>query len=621
MWPSAPTRRRRGKSSPMTARNGYVARMSYSVSDFVVDRLCAWGVERIYGYSGDGINGVVGALGRNEDRIRFIQPRHEEMGAFMACAEAKYTGRTGVCLATSGPGAIHLLNGLYDAKKDHTPVVALVGQKERFALGSDFQQEVDLVPLFRDVCRYVHMASVPAQVRTLIDQAFRIAQAERAVTAIVLPADLQNEAYEEAPRKHGMTLTGVGYRPPVIVPTNYDLEAAARILNEGKKVAMLVGAGALEAGEEVMQVAETLGAGVAKALLGRTVIDDELPYCVGSIGLLGTEPSWTLMKECDTLLMVGTSFPYSEFLPSEGQAKAVQIDLRADRLNLRYPCDVPLQGGARATLMALLPLLEKKADRAWQERIAGEVAHWWKVLEGRAYSSARPINPQRLFWELSPRLPGDAILASDSGSVANWFARDLKLRRTMKASLSGGLATMIPGVPYAIAAKMAFPERVAIGFIGDGAMQMLGNNGLITAGKYWKTWKDPRLVIAVLNNRDLTQVTWEQRVMEGEPKFGGSQELPLFDFARYAELCGLRGITVTEPEAIAPAWDEALAADRPVVLDVHTDPDVSPLPPHITFEQARNFLFSILKGDPSSPHQITQSIKGKLESWLPGSTS
>jgi pyruvate dehydrogenase (quinone) len=593
--------------------------MGQTASDFLVNRLHEWGVRRIFGYPGDGINGVIGALDRAKDKIGFVQVRHEEMAAFMACAHAKFTGEVGVCLATSGPGAIHLLNGLYDALMDHQPVVAIVGQQATIGLGADFQQEVDLGSLFKDVARhYVAMASTPAQIRHLLDRAMRIAKAERTVTCIILPNDVQEmDAVEEAPRRHGASFTGVGYSEPQVIPTEDDLRKAARVLNQGERVAMLVGAGALGATDEVMEVAELLGAGVAKALLGKAALPDDLPYVTGSIGLLGTKPSWDLMMECDTLLMVGSGFPYSEFLPKPGDARGVQIDIKPRMLSLRYPMEVSLHGHSRETLQLLVPLLKRKADRSWRQKIEGWTKDWWEVLDARAMNEADPINPQRVFWELSPRIPDRAILTCDSGSAANWYARDLKIRRGMMASLSGNLATMGPAVPYAIAAKFAHPERPVIAMVGDGSMQMNGINELITIEKYWREWADPRLVVLVLYNHDLNQVTWEQRAFAGDPKFVGSQQLPDFPFARYAELLGLDGVTMTRAEDVAPAWDAALAADRPVVIEAHTDPEVPPIPPHITFDQAKAYWRAFLKGDPERWDMLRGSLKEMVESYLP----
>jgi pyruvate dehydrogenase (quinone) len=596
--------------------------MANTVGDFLLSRLSEWGVRRIYGYPGDGINGVLGALGRAGDRFEFIQARHEEMAAFMACGHAKFTGEVGVCLATSGPGAVHLLNGLYDAKLDHQPVVAIVGQQARAGLGGNYQQEIDLVALFKDVCHeYVQMATEPAQVRHLVDRAMRIAAAERTPTCLILPNDLQEEdAVEAPPRAHGTVHSGVGdgYRSPSVVPDAPDLQRAAEVLNAGERVAMLVGQGALHAAPEVTEIADLLGAGVAKALLGKAALPDDLPWVTGSIGLLGTKPSWDLMTECDTLLMVGSSFPYSEFLPEEGQARGVQIDLDGRMLGIRYPMEVNLVGDSARTLRALIPLLERKTDRSWREKIESEVADWWEVMERRAHEGANPINPQRVFWELSQRLPDRAILAADSGSAANWYARDLRLREGMMGSLSGTLATMGCGVPYAIGAKLAHPDRPVIALVGDGAMQMNGNAELLTIAKYMDRFTDPRLVILVLHNNDLNQVTWEQRAMEGDPKYEASQELPEFPYARYAEMIGLRGIRVDDPDRIGAAWDEALAADRPVVLEAITDPEVPPLPPHITLAQAKALTSALAHGDPARREIIKQSAKEKLQEILPG---
>lgn len=593
--------------------------MSKQVSDFIINRLSAWGIKRIYGYPGDGINGIMGALDRAKDSMDFIQVRHEEMAAFMACAHAKFTGEVGVCMATSGPGAIHLLNGLYDAKLDHQPVVAIVGQQARLSLGGSYQQEIDLISLYKDVAgEYVHMMTEPGQARQMIDRAIRIAKTLRTVTCIIVPNDVQElDAIEAPPKKHGSVFTGVGHSVEKPVPPESELKKAADVLNSGKKVAMLIGAGAIGAEKEVKEIAELLGAGVAKALLGRAALPDDLPYVTGAIGLLGTKPSWDLMMDCDTLLMIGSSFPYSEFLPDEGQAKAVQIDIDGRMVSLRYPMDVNLVGDSKETLKALLPMIEYKEDRSWRKEIENNIDEWWKVIEAKAMNEAKPINPQRVFWELSPRLPDNCIITADSGSSANWFARNLKIREGMKASLSGTLATMCPGVPYTIAAKFAYPDRVAIALVGDGAMQMLGNNGLITISKYWKRWSDPRLVILVLNNGDLNQVTWEQRVMTGNPEFTGSQNLPEFPYAKYAELLGLKGIKVDDPEKLAAAWDEALSADRPVVLEAVVDPDVPTIPPHVTFDQMVKFTKTVFKGDAREKGIISQTFKDVIEEYLP----
>jgi pyruvate dehydrogenase (quinone) len=593
--------------------------MAQTVGDFFWQRLYDWGVRRVYGYPGDGINGLLGALDRFDGKIEFVQARHEEMAAFMASAHAKFTGELGVCLATSGPGASHLITGLYDARLDHMPVLAIAGQQARTAVGSHYQQELDLVSMFKDVAgAFVQQAMVPGQVRHLIDRAVRVAVSERRVTALVFPNDLQDMPYEDPPRKHGSVFSGIGYRVPKIVPYQQDIQAAADVLNAGKKVAILVGAGALHATDEVIAVADRLGAGAAKALLGKAALPDALPWVTGSIGLLGTKPSYDMMMECDTLLMIGSGFPYSEFLPKEGQARGVQIDIKPDMLSIRYPMDVNLTGDSVETLRELLPLLEQKTDPSWRQGIERNVAEWWETLESRAMHSADPVNPQRVTWELSPRLPDRAIITSDSGSCANWFARDIKIRRGMMCSLSGGLASMGAAVPYAIAAKLAYPDRPVIALVGDGAMQMNNMAELITVAKYWKDWSDPRWVVCVFNNQDLNQVTWEQRVQEGDPKFEASQQIPDFPYHKFAELIGLKGIFVDNPDRMGSAWDEALASDRPVVLEVRTDPNVPPLPPHITVAQAKAFMSTLLQGDPDQGSVLVNSAKEVLSGIIPG---
>lgn len=584
-----------------------------TVSDFVLDRLGQWGVQRMFGYPGDGINGLIGAFGRN-DTLEFVQTRHEEGAAFMACAHAKFTGQVGVCMATSGPGAIHLLNGLYDAKMDHQPVVAIVGQQARSALGGDYQQEVDLVNLFKDVAHeFVHMVTSPLQARHMVDRAMRIALERRSVVCLIFPNDVQDlEAVPVPPREHGTVHTGIGVTSHAAVPPEAALANAADLLNRGERVAMLVGAGALSAGAEVRAVAERLGAGVAKALLGKAVLPDALPYVTGAIGLLGTQPSWEMMNECDTLLMVGTSFPYAEFLPKEGQARAVQIDVDGRQLSLRYPVEVGLVGDARLTLEALLPRLEPKSSNSWRERIEKSVRRWRETVMARAMVEAKPVNPQRPFLELSSRLPPHSIITCDSGSAANWYARDVQLDEGMMASVSGGLASMGCGVPYAVAAKLAYPGRPVIALVGDGAMQMLGINELITIAHRWKDWSDPTLVVLVLNNGDLNLVTWEQRVMGGDPRIAASQWLPEFSYADYGRMLGLEGIRVTSPDEVGPAWDRALAAGRPAVLEVVTDPEMPPLPPHVSMKQFGAYMTALRKETGAAG---TAALRATIKQW------
>lgn len=586
--------------------------MTRLTSDFFVERLKAWGVTRIYGYSGDGINGVLGALQRVEgtdDGIEFIQVRHEEMAAFMATAHAKFTGELGVCLSTGGPGATHLITGLYDAKSDHVPVLAIAGQAERTVRGASYQQELNLDRLFADVADFVQEAVAPAQLRHLVDRGVRVATARNGVTVLVLPKDLQDEPWEEPERAHGFTRSGPGYSAPRVVPQEADLRRAAAVLNAGRKVAILIGAGARGAADEVVATAERLGAGVAKALLGKDVLPDDLPFVTGAVGLLGTRPSSDMMEGCDTLLMIGTGFPWAEFLPAEGQARAVQIDIAPEMLGLRYPVEVNLHGDAAETLRALLPLLDHQADRGWQQGIAAGMEEWRETLKGRAMAAAAPVNPQRVVYEMSPRLPADAIVTSDSGSCANWYARDWQVKRGQRGSLSGGLASMGAAVPYAIAAKFAQPTRPVVALVGDGAMQMNNMAELITVQKYWRRWADPRLIVCVFNNEDLNEVTWEQRIMEGNPRFPTTQSLPDVPYARFAEMLGLTGIFVDQAGDLGAAWDRALAADRPVVLEVKTDPDVAPLPPHVTLEQAKAFVSFMAKGDRGAGRVIADTAR------------
>ena len=591
--------------------------MSKTVGDFLIERLHTWGVRRIFGYPGDGVNGVLAALERAKGKIEFVQVRHEEMAAFMASAYAKFTGELGVCLSTGGPGATHLLTGLYDAKLDHMPVLAIAGQAPRAVRGGHYQQELNLDRMFMDVAEYVCELEVAPQLRHMVDRGLRIALSRRGVAVLVLPGDLQEEPYEEPPQKHGAIRSGPGYAQPVIVPQEQDLRRAAEALNAGRKVAILIGAGAMEAADEVIEAAELLGAGVAKALLGKAALPDDLPFVTGCIGLLGTKPSYEMMQSCDTLLMVGSGFPYSEFLPKDGQARGVQIDIDASMLSLRYPMEVSLHGDAGTTLRALIPMLERKADRSWRDGIEKGMAEWWRTLEHRAMQPANPINPQRVAWELSPRLPADAIITSDSGSCANWFARDLKIRRGMMCSLSGGLASMGAAVPYGIAAKFAYPGRPVIAMVGDGAMQMNNMAELITVAKYWKDWENGRWICCVFNNEDLNQVTWEQRVMEGFPKFEATQTLPNVPYHRFAELIGLKGLYCDDPHHVADCWKEALASEIPVVLEFKTDPEVPPLPAHISFEQAKHFMQTLLHGDPDEAALIKGTARQVFSGVLP----
>jgi len=593
--------------------------MSDTVADVLLTRLREWGVEQVFGYPGDGINGLLAAWQRAGDKPQFVQARHEEMAAFEAVGFAKFSGSFGVCAATSGPGAIHLLNGLYDAKLDHVPVVAIVGQTERSAMGGAYQQEVDLLSLFKDVCSdYVQMCTVPEQLPNLIDRAIRIALSEGAPTCLIFPSDVFDLKYTAPGHAFKQVPSSLGLERARAVPEESAVRSAADLLNAGEKVAMLVGQGARDCVEELTEVADLLGAGAAKALLGKDVLPDDLPWVTGSIGLLGTTASWRLMQDCDTLLTVGSNFPYTQFLPDLDQARAIQIDRSGKWIGMRYPYELNVVGDAKATLQALIPLLHRKTDRSWRERVEEHVANWWTTVQRTAMTDADPVNPMRIFSELSQRMPADAIISADSGSSANWYARYLKFAAGVRGSLSGTLATMGNAVPYAIGAKWAHPDRPAIAFVGDGAMQMNNMAELITIAKYWQQWTDPRLIVAVLHNDDLNQVTWEMRAMQDMPKFESSQTLPDVDYAAFARGLGLHGENIDDAAQLGGAWDRALAADRPTVLDVRCDPDVPPIPPHATFDQAKSLMKAVIGGDEDAAGFIKQGIKQKAQQYLPG---
>ncbi|MEU4602080.1 thiamine pyrophosphate-requiring protein [Kribbella sp. NPDC023972] len=585
-----------------------------TVGDYLLERLRAWQVDTVFGYPGDGINGILAAWTQTDEGPHFVQSRHEEMSAFQAVGYAKFTGRVGVCMATSGPGAIHLLNGLYDAKLDHVPVVAIVGQTSRSAMGGSYQQEVDLHSLFKDVAsEYVETVNVPEQLPNVLDRAIRTALARSAPTAIIVPSDVQELEYSPPPHAFKMVPSSLGFAAAVEVPDEEALQRAANILNSGEKVAILVGQGARGARRELEVVADLLNAGVAKALLGKDVLSDYLPYVTGSIGLLGTRPSWELMQGCDTLLTVGSSFPYSQFLPEFGQARAVQIDADPTMIGMRYPYEVNLVGDAGATLRELTPYLVQKEDRSWRAGIEENVQRWWEVMAAAAQVEADPVNPQRLFSEFSERLPDDCIVVADSGSAADWYARQLRFNDTTHGSLSGTLATMGSAVPYAIGAKVGHPGKPVVAFSGDGAMQMNGLAELITIKRYWQEWSDPRLVIAVLHNNDLNQVTWEMRSLQGAPKFPDSQTLPSVDYAAFARSVGLAAMTVRSGAELASAWGTALAADRPTLLDVHCDPDVPPIPPHASWDQIQKTAKSLWRGDEDRWGVLKEGVKTKLQ--------
>jgi len=582
-----------------------------TVSDFIIDRLIAWDLHRYYGFPGDGIGGFDGALGRAEKEGKdfvYIRPTHEEMAAFMATAHAKFTGEVGVCMATSGPGAAHLVNGLYDAKGDNQPVLAIVGQQARVALGSDFQQELNLERLFSDVAEFVETVTTPMQAQMVIDKAIRVARAHRGPSVVILPADVQNLEMEEPGPAHWVSRSGIGFASPRFVPTSDDLERAAEVLNAGSKVALLVGQGAMDATDEVIAVAERLGAGIVTALLGKAVVPADVPFHTQQLGLLGSRPSYDMMQECDTLFMIGTNFPYGEFLPPTGQARAVQLDMSPAHLGIRYPTEVNLWGDAGATLAALLPLLHQTEDLSWQQGIVEAMRAWDAETERVAMAEADPVNPRRVFHSLNAHLPERAIVTADAGSTADWYGHHIRLRRGQMGNLSGRLATMLAAMPYAMAAKFAHPDRPVVCTIGDGAFQMLGMNGLLTVKRHWHEWADPTFVVLVLHNDDLNQVSWEMREA-GDPRWDTAQLVEPMDYAEYARLLGFAAITVDHPDQIDAAWDRAFAADRPVLLDVHVDRNVPPLPAHISLEQAKGVARAVLHGDPERGRVVVEGAR------------
>jgi pyruvate dehydrogenase (quinone) len=502
-------------------------------------------------------------------------------------------------------------------------VLAIVGQQKRHSAGGHDQQEVDLPVLFKGVGGFVSTVMDQYAARHIVDRAVKSALEERRPAIIIVPEDVQEAEYSDPPRQHGSVFTSVAWNQPHMVPDDELLHRAADVLNAGEKVAILVGQGAKKAAREVAHVADLLGAGVAKALLGKDVLPDTMPFVTGALGLLGTEPSHKMMMNCDTLLMIGTSFPYAEWLPPEGKAKCVEIDIDGSLLGVRYPVDVPLKGDSRDTLQALIPLLQRKEDRRWQDLIRTEIATWWDVLDDRAHQKGDPINPQLVFAELNSRLPDNVIMTSDSGSATNWWARHIQMREGMLASLSGTLATMLPGVPYAIGAKFAYPERPVIGFTGDGAFSMLGMNELLTVKRYADRLlsKNPTLIFTVLVNEDLNQVSYEQRVLSADPKNPMTQTVPYVPAADWARLLGFEGIKVDKPHEIGPAWDRALAADRPALLEFVTDPQIPPLPPHVRPQMLEKTLKGLAQGDEDAVGIGLKGFKGKwaeLKEHVPG---
>ena len=583
-----------------------------TVSDFVIDRLLEWGVDHIFGFPGDGIGAFDGALGRADAAdlpLKYIRPTHEEICALMATSYAKWTGKLGVCAATSSPGAFHMLNGLYDAQMDNQPVVAIVGQQALETLGTAYQQESNLERTFADVAAYVQTIVTPAQAQVVIDRACRIALTHRQPCVIVIPHDVQKMKREDAPDKMDVSRSSPAPTSIKITPPLDELMRAADLLKSGKRIAFMVGAGALGATDEVLELARKTGAGIMTALRGKDIIPGDVEFNCEQLGLLGSLPSLQMTQECDTFVMIGSNYPYSGYLPKTGQAHGIQIDLRPGQLGVRYPMEVNLWGDAKATLQALLPLVPQTEDLSFQKKVSEGRRQWDGIMHDLAYDQADPINPRRVFYEMNERLPDGAIVTCDAGSTADWYGHHVRLKKGMRGDLSGRLATMLAAMPYAVSAKFAFPDKPVVCTIGDGAFQMLGMNELITVKKYQHLWPNKQLVVMVLHNDDLTQVSWEMRTEDGNPRWEGSQAIQTVDYAAYAEMLGFKGITVTDPDKIGEAWDAAFAHDGLTLLDVHTDKNVPPLPPHISFEFARNTGEALLKGDPDEKGVIAASVK------------
>lgn len=565
--------------------------MARTAADILIEQLIAWNVREIFGLPGDGINGVMEALRKKQDQIRFVHVRHEESAAFMACAYAKYTGKLGVCLATSGPGGIHLLNGLYDAKLDGQPVLAITGHAFHDLIDTHTQQDVDLDRLFADVTVYNARVMGCAHVRNVTDLACRTALNYRGVAHLNIPTDIQDQEEDERSKRNVPNHTSLKQARSARLPDERDLARAAEILNAGKKVAILVGQGALGASEQVIAVAERLSAPIVKALLGKAVVPDDCPYTTGGVGLLGTKASQEALEECDTLLIAGSSFPYIEFYPAPGKARAVQIDVDPTRIGLRYPVDVGVVADCKKALEALLPLLERKRDGDFLKAAQKEMKKWSELMEKRSTRHDKPMKPQVVAWELGKRLANDAIISCDSGTIATWFARQIPAKQGQKHSLSGTLATMANGLPYTIAAQIAFPERQCVGFVGDGGFTMLMGE-FATAVKY----KLPIKIVIVKNNT-LGQIKWEQMVFLGNPEYGC--DLNPIDFVGFARACGGTGFRIEDPKDCGRILDEALRTKGPVIVEAVVDPHEPPMPPKVKAEQAEKLAKALAKGTPN----------------------
>ena len=588
-----------------------------NVSDFVIQRIREWGVSRVFAFPGDGIGEFDGALGRAEREgtgLDYIRPTHEEICSLMATAHAKFTGEVGVCIATSSPGAFHMLNGLYDAKMDNQPVVAIVGQQGLNALGTFNQQQSNLERSLADVAVYVQTIVSAEQAQAAVDTAFRTARIHLGPAVIILPHDVQGLEMPKLTPTNWVSRSSAVAPSTRITPPMADIRAAADIINAGVKVTFLVGHGSNGATDEVLTAAGLAGAGIITTLRAKQVIPSDVPFHSQQVGLLGSLPSVHQMSGCDTLVMLGTNYPYGQFLPPSGQARAIQVDLKPEQMGLRYPTELNLWGDVKATLAALIPLLEQKSDLSWQEGVAHDMIEWENEMEAQAmvdYDDG--VNPRRVYFELNKRLPPRAIVTADAGSTADWYGHHIRLREGMMGDLSGRLATMLAAMPYATAAKFAYPERTVVCTIGDGAFQMLGMNELITIKKYLDKWGDNRqFIIMVLHNDDLTQVSWEMRTEDGNPLWSTSQDVESIDYAGWAELLGFTGIRVKTDDEVARAWDTAFANRGVTLIDAYTSKNVPPLPPHITLEYAKKTGEALLKGDPDGFAVIRDSAKALI---------
>jgi pyruvate dehydrogenase (quinone) len=591
-----------------------------TVSDFVIQRVKEWGVSRVFAFPGDGIGEFDGALGKAErdgDGLKYVRPTHEEICSLMATAHAKFAGEIGVCIATSSPGAFHLLNGLYDAQMDNQPVVAIVGQQGLNALGTFTQQESNLERTLADVAVYVQTIVSPEQAQAVVDTAFRTARVRLGPAVIIIPHDVQAMKMSDLSPANWVSRSSAVAPSTSIVPPASEILKAAAIINAGSKVTFIVGHGANGATDEVLKAAELSGAGIITALRAKQVIPSDVPHHSQQLGLLGSLPSVHQMSGCDTLVLLGTNYPYSQFLPKSGQARAIQVDLKPEQMGLRYPTELNLWGDVKATLAALIPHLDAKTDLSWQNTVVEEMREWEKEMEAQALLSYQDgVNPRRVYHELNKRLPPRAIVTADAGSTADWYGHHIRLRRGMLGDLSGRLATMLAAMPYAVAAKFAYSDRSVICTIGDGAFQMLGMNELITIKKYLKEWDNPQLIIMVLHNNDLTQVSWEMRTEDANPVWSTSQDVESVDYAGWAELLGFTGIRVTRDDEVGNAWDAAFANQGVTVIDAYTSKNVPPLPAHITLEFAKNTGEALLKGDPDEVAVVRDSAKALVSEGI-----